>query len=179
MRSLVFLRRKFGLQPTFPTAIHRFDIGVTHFLQAIRRECGAKAASTIEDESCGCVGDTFLNVALDNATAHVNGARQMTLGPFAIFANVNQQEFFASVHATLYVGDVGFFYVLLGIIDERKKTGCVSHGNASSGLDLSKVSHADGASETGHGHIAGCKYHSIAIILPQQPLEPYRTSAPR
>ena len=46
-RPLAPLRGEARVAPAFPAAIHRFHVGVTHFLQALRHERGAKSAAAI------------------------------------------------------------------------------------------------------------------------------------
>ncbi len=45
--ALAPLSGKARVAPTLPAAIHRFHVGVTHFLEALRHECRAKSAAAV------------------------------------------------------------------------------------------------------------------------------------
>jgi len=72
--ALVSDRRQTSFGPTTPAAIHRFHVGVPHFLEIIGDESRTVTATTVEDEFGGWIGNLLLDVALDHAFAHVNCA---------------------------------------------------------------------------------------------------------
>src|SRR5437868_407341 len=55
-------------------------------------------------------------------------ARDVTLLPFVVFADVDQSELLAGVDALLHFSDVGFLDARLGIVDQSEKGGSVLHG---------------------------------------------------
>src|SRR5690242_4183935 len=76
------------LVPPAPPSVHRSDVRVAHFAEIVRRKRRAKAAAAVEDDLGIRVGDLRLDVALDDALAEVLCARQVPLGPLALFAHV-------------------------------------------------------------------------------------------
>src|SRR5271170_5444748 len=71
---LILRRREARLDPTLPTAVHRFHVGVAHFLQVLRRQRRAKPAAAIQNDLCVRVWSALLDIALDDALAEVHGA---------------------------------------------------------------------------------------------------------
>src|SRR5258708_4799620 len=86
---LIARYRQPRIQPALPSAVHRFDVVVAHFLQVLRHQCGAESAAAIEDELRIRVGNALFDVALNNAPAHVNGAGKMSLRPLVVLANID------------------------------------------------------------------------------------------
>src|ERR1700719_2186291 len=66
-KNSTLFRRKASVAPSFPPAIHRFHVGVAHFLEALRHERGAKSAAAVKDKLCVGLGHALFNVALDNS----------------------------------------------------------------------------------------------------------------
>src|SRR6266404_5395091 len=96
------------LVPAAPAAVHGNGVFVSHLLKCVGGESGSEAAAAVQDDLLLLVGHHALNVALDDALAEVDGANDMPLVPFVIFADVNKRGLFAGVHAFLDFGDVGF-----------------------------------------------------------------------
>jgi hypothetical protein len=118
-RFSVFFRGISGFHPALPATIHGFHVAVAHFLKIVGGESGAKPAAAVEHQFRGSQRNALLDVPLDDSLPEMNGAGQMATGPFALFADINQNELFAGIHAALDVRNIGFLDPLLGVVDER------------------------------------------------------------
>src|ERR1039458_5602774 len=118
---LRLLQRKAPLAPIANSAIHRYDIGVSHFLQVVGGQRGTEAAATIEYERSFEIGILALNVALDDALAQVDGSGQVVGVEFAVFADVYENELLTAIEPRLDFVNVGFAYALLGVVDNLQK----------------------------------------------------------
>src|SRR6266404_9237350 len=75
--ELIFGSRQAGIEPAFPSAVHRFHVGVAHLLQIFRNERGAKTTAAIQNQLCARIRDALLDVALNNSAAQVYGVGNM------------------------------------------------------------------------------------------------------
>src|SRR6266852_9078964 len=107
--------------PIADSAVHRNDVGVSHFLQVVGGQRGTETAATIEDEFGLQIGVLALDVALDDALAQVDGAGQVVGVEFAIFADVNENKFLAAIEPGFDFVNGGFADALLGIVDNLQK----------------------------------------------------------
>src|SRR5947209_10754412 len=80
--------RRAGVVPCFPAAGHRINVGVAHALEVVGGEGGAVAAAAVEYEFGRVVGDGRLDVALDDAAAHVGGSVRVAALPLVVLAHV-------------------------------------------------------------------------------------------
>src|SRR6202011_137151 len=103
-------------------AIHGDAVRVSHFLQVIRGQRRAKAASTIKDEHRGLVGYRLLDVALDNALSKMNGAGQMASRPLAVFADVHDRKFLPGIETALDLAEVHLLHASFRVIDDPKES---------------------------------------------------------
>jgi hypothetical protein len=71
---LILRRREARFDPAPPTAVHRFHVGVAHFLQVFRRQRRAKPAAAIQDDLCVRVWNALHDIALNDALTEVHGA---------------------------------------------------------------------------------------------------------
>src|SRR5208282_1729731 len=85
-RCLVANSRQARFGPASPATVHRFHVGIAHFLQIVGHESGAETATTIEDQFGARIGNALLDIALDDPPAHVHGAGDMAFGPLVVFA---------------------------------------------------------------------------------------------
>src|SRR5437763_12308307 len=113
--------------PTFPAAVHRFHVGVAHLLQIFRRQRGAEAAAAVEDEFCLGIEYGLFDVALNDAFPQVDRSRNMSVAPFVVLANIDQEKFFSGIDAALDFGYVRLFDLLLRLIDQLQKLRRVRH----------------------------------------------------
>src|SRR5262249_49510909 len=65
--------------PVADAAIHGEGIRIAHFLQVVRGQGGAKTAAAVEDDFGLRVGETRLDVALDDPFSQVGRSRQVVL----------------------------------------------------------------------------------------------------
>src|SRR4051812_23353858 len=80
--------------PRAPAASHGDHVGVAHLLEVVRRQRRSESAAAIEDYRRGFVRHSLLDVALDHTLAQVQSTASVTRGPFALFADIDQQSFF-------------------------------------------------------------------------------------
>src|SRR5215472_14697309 len=118
--------------PYANAAIHGDYVGVAHLLQVVSSQGRAKASSTIKDQRRGSIGDTFFDVALDDALAQVDGVGEVILAVLAFFTHVDQQEFLAAVQLGFHLIDVELTDPFAGFIDNRQETWGVFRSHASS-----------------------------------------------
>src|SRR5712691_13354198 len=78
--ALILCHWQACIYPSFPSAIHRFDIVVAHLLQVFRHQRGSESASAVQDQLPIRIGYLLLDVAFDDAFAQVDGAGEMPLG---------------------------------------------------------------------------------------------------
>jgi hypothetical protein len=90
-------------------------------LQVIGGQRGTEAAATVEYEFSLQVGVLALNVALDDALAQVDGSGEVVGVEFAVFANVDENEFVAAIEPDFHLVNVGFADALLGVVDNLQK----------------------------------------------------------
>ena len=69
------------------------------------------------------IGILCLNVALDDALAQVDGSGQVVGIEFAVFADVDENEFLAAIEPGFDFVNVGFANALLGVVDNLQKAG--------------------------------------------------------
>src|SRR5450759_3334470 len=122
--------------PRAPTARHRRDVGVSHFLQIVRRQRGTKTAATIEYQLGVLVGNSLLDVALDNALPHVLGAARVSRRPLALLAHVDEPRLPALELATRFI-DVDLVDARPRVVDELEESGGVLHRPTGARLRLS------------------------------------------
>src|SRR6266705_6494535 len=65
-------RRQSGGNPALPSAVHRFHVGVTHFLKIFRGQRGTEAATTVQNEFALRIRHLLFDVALDDAFSQVD-----------------------------------------------------------------------------------------------------------
>src|SRR6266436_8066558 len=121
-RLIRLFQRISPLAPAADSAIHRKHVRVPHFLQAVGRERGPEAATTIQHQRSTEVGILAFNVALDNPFAQVDRTGQMIPVVFVVFADVNQNKLLASIDARFDFVDVGLAHALLGVFDYLQET---------------------------------------------------------
>src|SRR5438045_3899773 len=83
--------------PAADAAVHGNDVGVTHLLQVVRRQCRAKAAAAVEDDRRVVIGYALLDVAFEDALPQMNCVGQVVLGPLALLAHVNEDKALTAV----------------------------------------------------------------------------------
>src|ERR1700690_246430 len=111
-----------GFSPAAPAAVHGDYVCVAHFLEIVGGECGAEAAAAIEDYRRVVIGDGFFDVALDYAFAEMDRAGDVAVGPFEIFAGVNEYKFLAGIDALFYFFVVHFLHAALCILHQLQKS---------------------------------------------------------
>src|SRR5579871_719374 len=128
---LLLYQRVSFFAPAPDAAIHRDDIGVSHFLQVVGRQRGTESASTIQNHLRSKFRNAGFDIALDDALSHVDGAWQVIFGEFALFAHIHKHEFVSAIHAGLYLIYVGFADARARIVDDLQEPGRVlmSHGD--------------------------------------------------
>src|SRR5208337_2944584 len=119
--ALLLLQRVTLFAPIADSAVHGNDIRVSHFLQVIGGQRGTEAAATIEHEFSFEIRILALNVALDDALAQVDGSGQVVGIEYAVFANVDQNEFLAAIEPGFDRVNAGFPDALLGGVDNLQK----------------------------------------------------------
>src|SRR5438128_2623492 len=133
LATLVFGDRQARFQPAFPSAVHRFHVVVTHFLQIVRHQRGTESAATIQNEFRVRIRDALLAVALDDSFAHMNGPGKMSLRPFVVFAHVHEDKLFTRVGPPLHVRHLGFLDLFLSVVDQLQELRRVRHFNTPPG----------------------------------------------
>jgi len=134
--STSLLQRVAPSAPIADSAVHRDDVGVSHFLQVVGSKGGPESAATIKHERSFEIGILSLNVAFDDALAQVDGSGQVVGVEFAVFADVNENKFFAAIEPGFNFVNVGFTDALLGVFDNLQKARwMLSHGSRSSALN--------------------------------------------
>ena len=108
--------------PAPNAAVHGEHVGVAHFLQIVRGQRGAISAAAVEDDGRVQFRHAFLDIALDDALAQVNGPRQMVFGVLAFFPDIHQNELVAAVKSGFDVVNAHFSNPLFGIFDDTQKT---------------------------------------------------------
>ena len=94
-------------------------------MQVVGGQRGTEAAATIEDERSFEIGILALDVALDDAFAQVDGSGQVVGVEFAVFADVDENEFLAAIEPGFDFVNAGFADALLGVSTIfRKRGGC-------------------------------------------------------
>src|SRR6202034_3312963 len=88
--ELIFDDRISRFSPAAPTAVHRNDVAVAHFLKIVSSEGGAIPASAVENDFGIFVGDGLFDIAFNDSFAQMNSAGDMPARPFALFASVHQ-----------------------------------------------------------------------------------------
>src|SRR5882672_10788399 len=83
--SLVTDCRQAGFGPAAPAPVHRFHVGVAHFLQIVGDQSRTETTPAIENKFCACIRDLLLDIALDDALAHVYSTGDMAFGPLVVF----------------------------------------------------------------------------------------------
>ena len=126
----LLLQRVAPSAPIANSAVHRDDVGVSHFLQIIGGQRGTEAATTIEYERSFKIGILAFHVAFDDALAEVDGSGQVVGVEFAIFANVDENKFLAAIEPGFNFVNIGFTDALLGVFDNLQKARwmLLSHG---------------------------------------------------
>src|SRR5258708_1844516 len=125
-----FLQRVAAFAPIADSAVHRDDVGVSHFLQVVGGQRGTETAATIEDERNFEIGILSLNVAFNDAFAKVDGSGQVVGVEFAVFADVDENKFLAAIEPGFDFVNVGFADALLGVLHNLQKARwmVLSHG---------------------------------------------------
>ncbi len=121
------------LPPAAHAAVDADDVGVAHGFEIHGGEDRPKSAAAIEQDLGVEGGDGHLDVALDHALADVAGAGDVALGPFALFADVEDDAAavgdVADVDAGFQVVDGALGHVRAGAFDQSEECGAVSgHG---------------------------------------------------
>src|SRR6202023_2851597 len=117
----LLLQRVAPSAPIANSAVHRDDVGVSHFLQIIGGQRGTEAASTIEYERSFKIGILAFNVAFDDALAEVDGSGQVVGVEFAVFADVDENKFLAAIEPGFDFVNVGFTDAVLGVFHNLQK----------------------------------------------------------
>jgi hypothetical protein len=81
------------------------------------------------------IGILGLNIAFNDAPAHVHGSWQVVGVEFAVFADIDEDKLLAAVEPGLDRVDAGFADALLGIVDDFQKARrmLMCHGVKASG----------------------------------------------
>src|SRR6202163_5064325 len=108
--------------PIADSAVHRDNVGVSHFLEIIGGQRGSETAATIEDERSFEIGILSLNVAFDDALAQVDGSGQVVGVELAVFADVDENKFLGAIEPGFDFVNVGFADALLGVFDNLQKS---------------------------------------------------------
>ena len=137
LQNILFLT---DFSPAANAAIHGDYLGVSHLLQVIGGQCGAEASATIKYELSLQVGNLALDVALDDALAEVDGSGEVVGGEFAVFADVDQNEFLAAIETGFDRVNGGFADAPLGVVHNLQKARrmLMSHGE-SPGTNISRI----------------------------------------
>src|SRR5207244_5021021 len=106
-----------------------------------------KAASAIQNQLGTCIGEFLFNVALDNAFAQMSRAGQMAPGPLALFADVDQREFIATVQPLFHFINGRLADAPLAIFHELEEPRRVLFGHNACLLDSGCLSRARSAAE--------------------------------
>src|SRR5262249_37158089 len=85
------LRREAVALPVGVAAGERDDVLVAELLERLRRERRARAAGAVDDDGRRAVGDGGLDLRLEEAAGHVDGARDVALAPFVRLADVDER----------------------------------------------------------------------------------------
>src|SRR4051812_46149404 len=93
--ALPLLQGDAGIPESFPAAVERDGLRVTHLPQVVRHERGAEASAAVEDEFGVLAGDLGFDVTLDHALAQMHCAGDMSGGPLVVFASVHEDVGFA------------------------------------------------------------------------------------
>jgi hypothetical protein len=101
-------------------------------LKVIGSQSRPESATAIQHHFGVELGDPSFYVALNNAFAQVNRARQVVFGKLAFFANIHEQKFIAAIEPLLDRIDIRFAYAGPGIVDNLEKTWrmLMSHANS-------------------------------------------------
>jgi hypothetical protein len=99
-------------------------------LQVIGCQRRAETAPAIKDKLSLQIGILSLNVALDNTLAQVHCSGQMVSVELTVFADVDQNDFFAAIEPGLDFVNIRFPDTPFGIFDNLQKARwvLVSHG---------------------------------------------------
>src|SRR6185503_2493773 len=116
-----------GLAPAAKASVHRNDVAITHLLDRVGRERGAIAAAAVKNERAAEIGDFGLDVALDDAFAEMNGAREVPGRELALLAYVDQVEVLASVEHRFHAVDVHLAHAHACFVDELLETRGMLH----------------------------------------------------
>src|SRR5262249_10347259 len=119
------------LDPATPPAVHRANVAVSHLLERVGRQSGAKATPTVEDDVRVVVGNRLLDVALDDALAEVRRPPHAATLPLTVFAHVDQVKLLARFLSTPDLLRRGLADALLALRDQPEKSGCMLHLRAS------------------------------------------------
>src|SRR5262245_9696258 len=91
--------------PCPPTSRHGKGFPVTHFPEAICGQRRSKSSTTVEGDFGVLFGDKLFNVTLKNPSSQVNCPRGMSILPFIIFPNVDEQEIISCGELFLHIFD--------------------------------------------------------------------------
>src|SRR5579862_1660463 len=89
--SLGFFDWESGPGPAAPPAVHRDHVGVAHFLQIVSGQRRTEAAAAIKSQRRRFIGESLLDVPLDDTLAQMHGAGQATAIPFGVLAHVYEK----------------------------------------------------------------------------------------
>ena len=124
-----------SLGPAPKASIDADHMAISHLLQGIGRQYGAKATAAIEEEFSVRARITGLDIALYDALAEVAGTRQMTLGPLALLADINQVKGTPLILPAFYLVHIGLGDLATDGLDQSEETGTVLHkGSLLSGM---------------------------------------------
>src|SRR5438552_1951904 len=96
-RSAPLTHRIAFFAPAAHAAVHGKDVLVTHLLEVVGRQGRTKTAATIENDLRLPVRHALFDVPLEDTSAKVRSAGYVVLGPFALFAHVDQLEFLTAI----------------------------------------------------------------------------------
>ena len=92
-------------------------------MQVIGSHRRAEASATIKDEFGIQVGKFAFDVALDDALAEMDRSGQVVGIEFAVFADVDENEFVATIDPGFDGVNSGFSNALLGVVDDLEEAG--------------------------------------------------------
>src|ERR1035441_7709055 len=109
-----------GAGPSAPAAIERDGVLVAPFLEVVRRQGAAVAATAVQHQGGGLVGNPVFDVALDDPFAEVNGTLGAACGPLAVLAGVDQHVRNGFREHFAIAVEVDFLDARLRFVDQRR-----------------------------------------------------------
>src|SRR6266566_2487199 len=135
-RSRPVLHRRARVFPRPPSARHRRDVGVAHFLEIVSRERRAESATAIEDELGVLVGHARLDVALDYPLPQVVRASHVSGGPLTLLPYIDYSDLSALQLSSRFV-HIHFAHPRFRVVNKLEECGGMLHTLAGARLPVS------------------------------------------